>query len=166
MQENLNVEIETQSALKGRFSAAVTIILAVISAVLVLISALACSAAFNKNSENTAQLFGYKFFYCENDIEGTDIKAGSLIVIKNSDNDEFYEADFLSENAVLIVSNLGSLIKNNGFYVTLCIATPFIFTFAVILTIEIKKLYSRRAQKPICELEFKEIPEEEFILDD
>lgn len=166
MQENSYIDNANPGTNKSRFSIVLTVILAIVSLVLVLFSALVCSAAFNKSAENTAELFGYKFFYCENDIEGTYIKEGSLVVIKNSDNDEYYTTEYLSKNAVLVVKNAGILIKNNGFYITLCIMIPFIFMFAVILLTEIKKLYSRHAQKPVSELEFKEISEEEFVLDD
>lgn len=166
MQENSYIDDTQTSAHKSRFSIIITVILAAISVVLVLFSALVCYAAFNKGAENTAGLFGYKLFYCENDIEGTDIKKGSLVVIKNSDSDEYYEAQFLSENAVLVVEDLGGQLKQNGFYMSICIMIPFAFIFIIVLFTEIKKNHSRRAQNPISELEFKDIPEEEFVLED
>lgn len=166
MQENSYIEYENSGTFKSRISIVLTVILAILSLMLVLLSGLVCSAAFNKSAENTTELFGYKFFYCENDIEGTDIKGGSLVVIKDSDSDEFYEADFLSENAVLVVEGLGTMIKQSGFYMALCMMIPFAFVFIIVLLRELKKLHSRRANRPISELEFKEIPEEEFILDD
>ena len=164
--ENSYVESEKFTILKSRFSAILTVIIAIFSTVLVLLSSLICYAAYNTKTENTMELFGYKFFYCENDIEGTDIKGGSLVVIKNSDSDEFYKADFLSENAVLVIENLGTQIKQSGFYMSLCMVIPFAFIFIIVLIFEIKKLYFRHTQAPISELEFKEIHEEEFILED
>ncbi len=164
--ENSCLENEKSTILKNRLSAILTVIIAIFSTVLVLLSTLFCYAAYNKKTENTIELFGYKFFYCENDIEGTDIKGGSLVVIKNSDSDEFYKADFLSENAVLVIENLGTQIKQSGFYMSLCMVIPFAFIFIIVLIFEIKKLYFRYTQRPISELEFKEIPEEEFILED
>lgn len=166
MQENFCADNRKSTALKSRLSIALTVILAIVSAVLVLFSALACCAAYNKKAENTIELFGYKIFYCENDIEGTDIKGGSLVIVKNSDNDEFYKADFLSENAVLVVENLGSVIKNSGFYIVLCIMIPFAFIFIIVLLSELKKLHYRHATQPYSALEFEEISEEEFIIED
>ena len=166
MQENSYVDNEKSITFKSCLSVALSVILALFSLVLVLLSGLVCYAAFNKNAENTAELFGYKFFYCEYDIEGTDIKSGSLVVIKNSDSDEYYEADSLSQNAVLVVGDLGTALKQNGFYMSLCVIAPFVLVFTIVLISEIRKVHLRRAQEPYSELEFKKIPEEEFILED
>ena len=166
MQENLYIDNEKSTALKNRLSLVLTVIFVITSSVLVLFSALVCYAAYNKKAENTIELFGYKFFYCEDDIEGTDIKGGSLVIVKNSDSDEFYKADFLSENAVLIVENLGSVIKNNGFYIALCIMIPFAFIFIIVLLAELRKIHYRNAQEPYADLEFRNIREEEFVSED
>ena len=165
MQEHSNISDVKSPSFKSRFSKIVMIFFAVISALLVLFSILVCSAAFSSKNENTAQLFGYKFFYSENDIEGTDIKGGSLIVIKNSDNDDFYKADFLSQNAVLVIEDLGYALKENGFFMALCIMIPFMFAFLAILVWEVRKLYYSRLQKPV-DIEFIKIPEEEFVCED
>ena len=166
MQEKLCVNNEKSTTFKSCLSIALTVVLAIFSAVLVLLSGLVCYAAFNSEAENTTQIFGYKLFYCENDIEGTDIKAGSLVIVKNTDSDEFYKADFLSENAVLVVKNLGFYIKQSGFYMALCMVVPFAFIFVIVLITEIRKIHARNALEPYEELSFRKIPEEEFILDD
>ena len=166
MNENL-CEYDRKSVnFKSCLSIAVTVFVSTMAAVLVLFSCLVCSLAFNKKAENTAEIFGYKLFYCENNIEGTDIKEGSLVIVKNTDNDEFYSTDSLSENVVFVAENLGVQIKQNGFYMAVCLVIPFALIFIIVLICEIRKIRAHSAREPYDELEFKEILDEEFVLDD
>ena len=123
-----------------------------------LISALACVLAFSKTSENTAEIFGYKLYTAEFDIENTDIKSGSLVIVKNTENDEFYTPQML-QNAI-VIKNAGKIIKNEALFISLSLSVPFALAFVLVLLFELRKsLANNTKQSEIIEFEVKE---EEF----
>ncbi|MEE1279687.1 MAG: hypothetical protein UHH95_02510 [Oscillospiraceae bacterium] len=134
---------------KKAISAVLLAFLSAVCALLVLISGFISTIAFSKTPENTVELFGYKVFYSENDIEGTDIKGGSLIFVKNTDDDEFYTPQFLFENATLIIPRAGIILKENAAYIALSASVPMAFLFLALLISELNKLSFLRNEKKI-----------------
>lgn len=128
---------------------------------LVLLSSVVSYIAFSNPKENTAQLFNYKIFVCENDIEGTDIEKGSLLLIKDTNLDYSYTPEILEKQSVLVIKGLGAAIKNDGLFIAVSLtAIPTMF-FMIILFNEIKKILQSRAEKRLNnELKFEEQKEE------
>ena len=154
----------SKNAAKRMLSVIYTSVLAAICILLVLSSALLSSIAFLKAPENTAQLFGYKFFYCENDLSEPNIKGGSLVIVKNSDDDEFYTPQSLSKNAVLVIPGAGKLILENGVWIILCFSIPLSSLFLILLLSELKKLFVKSNQNKMqVQLEIAENNEVEEI---
>ena len=123
-----------------------------------LISVFVCVLAFSKSGENTAEIFGYKLYTAELDIDNTDIKSGSLVIVKNTENDEFYTPEML-KNAI-VIKNVGKIIKNEAFFISLSLSVPFALAFALVLLFELrKKLVNSTKQSEIIKFEVKE---EEF----
>ncbi len=136
-----------KSDVKKVLSALLLSALSITCALLVLAAGFISKIAFSKASENTVEVFGYKVFYSENDIEGTHIKGGSLILVKNTNDDEFYTPQSLSENAALIIPNAGLVLKEDAAYIALSISIPMAFLFLALLLSEIRKLFARRDEK-------------------
>ena len=126
--------------------------------VISLISAFVCTVAFSKTSENTAEIFGYKLYTAEYDIEATDIEGGSLVIVKNTEDDEFYTPEML-ENAV-VIKNAGRIIKNEAFFISLSLSAFFALAFVLVLLFELRrKLANGARQSELVELDVKQ---EEF----
>lgn len=135
----MNEKTEYKSApdLRKIFSKIYAVMLCVLCAVVSLAAAFICVLAFSKTSENTAQLFGYKIYVAEYDIEPAGIESGSLILVKNTDDDEFYTPEML-EKAV-IIKNAGKVIKQESLAFALAFAVPFMLLFIIVLLFELRK---------------------------
>ena len=132
-------------------------VLCLISAVCLIAACLTAVLALSNPHENTVYLFGYKFYVCAEEIESAEIESGSLIIIRDTDNDDFYTPQTLSENA-LVIPKVGSLLKQNSFILALCVAAPFELFFFILLLTQIRKALLSREEKFLeCEIEFSEI---------
>lgn len=134
----------SKKSVKHRISVVFWGLLCALCFLLVLASVFVSRIAFSDTPENTAQILGYKLYFCVDDIAGTDIKSGSLLIIKNSNDDEYYTASTLAQNAVLVLDGAGDLLKENGGWIALCLMTPPMLLFVMILLFELKKLFLRR----------------------
>ena len=154
-QNNNSKSAQTARKILGKIYAALLILLAVAVSVT---AAFVCTLAFSKTGENTAEIFGYKLYVAEYDIEATDIAAGSLVIIKNTEDDEFYTPEML-ENAV-VIENAGRIIKNEAFFISLIFSVPLALAFVLVLLFELrKKLVNGARQSELIEFEVKQ---EEF----
>ena len=149
MQEKI-VKNETNAA-KNALYISLYAILAIVCIVLVLLACIVSKAAFGKKTENTLQLFGYKVFLCENDIQDTDIKGGSLLIVKDTDDDDFYTPQSLSENVAIIVPNGADFLKKDLVWITLALCTPIALLCIALLLSELKGLSMRRDEKGMQE---------------
>lgn len=152
--------VESQSANLGNFFNKKAIYyvfyiaLSAVCAVVIFFSALVVSVSLGATTENTVGLFGYKIYIAENDIEETDIKAGSLIIIKDTDTDDFYTPEYLSENAI-VIKNLGHILSEYSTYIAIILMLPIALFFAIVIMREIsKKVISREQKKLQTELDF------------
>ncbi len=127
-------------------------------AVVSLAAAFVCVVAFSKTGENTAEIFGYKLYIAEYDIESADIEGGSLVIVKNTEDDEFYTPETLE--SAIVIKNAGKIIKNEAFFISLSLSVPFALAFVLVLLFELrKKLASSARQSELIEFEIKQ---EEF----
>ncbi|MBQ8868865.1 MAG: hypothetical protein IJ027_04010 [Oscillospiraceae bacterium] len=117
------------------------VILIFLCAVVSLIAAFVCTVAFSKTGENTAEIFGYKIYVAEYDIESADIEGGSLVIVKNTEDDEFYTPEMLKDS--LVIKNAGKIIKQESLSVALVFAVPFMLLFALVLLRELRKKLTR-----------------------
>ncbi len=129
---------------KNALTIALYTILSIACAVLVLSACVVSKAAFGRNAENTLQLFGYKVFLCQNDIQDTDIKSGSLVIVKDTDYDDFYTPQSLSENVALIIPSGAEFLKNDFVWITLALCTPIALLCIGLLLSELKGLSMHR----------------------
>lgn len=147
-------EINKTPRLKKAFSGIFYVFLCFVSALSVALACLLLSVAVKNPVENTIKLFGYKIYTCDNNIEGTQIKAGSLIIIKDSDNDEYYTPQQLSQSA-LVFENLGDIIKHHSTSAVLVALIPVMLLFIVVLMRELSKKIMKNEQKLLdTEMEF------------
>ncbi len=142
----IKLEKTEKTVSQKMLSTAISIFLTFVSLMLVLVCIVILFSAFSKKGENTVQIFGYKVFYSQNDIEGTHIKSGSLIFIKNTDNDEYYTPEFLEQNAVLVIPKAGLLIAGDIGFMAASILFPFMLMFTGIIFWQLKILMLRREQ--------------------
>ena len=126
------------------FSKACAVILCVLCAVVCIMALVMSLIAFSKNSENTAQIFGYKFYVSETDIEAADIESGSLIIVKNTEDDDFYTPEMLED--AIVVKNAGKIIKQSGALVVLCVLVPLMLLFIVVI---FRELHKKIAHAPV-----------------
>jgi len=144
-------------AFKGMIPYIFYALLCAVSAVCVLLSVIVVSIANGATTENTVGLFGYKIYTCNQNVENTDIEKGSLVIIKNTDNDEFYTPQMLKEKAI-VLKNMGAVIKGYSTYIAVVLMLPAISFFAVVLMREIsKKVIKNEHKKMQTELDFSEI---------
>ncbi len=123
-------------------------------------AAFVCTIAFSKTGENTAQIFDYKLYVAEYDIESSDIEGGSLVIIKDSENDEFYTPEMLGD--AIIIKNVGKIIKNEAFFLSLSLSIPFALAFVLVLLFELRKsMVKESKQSELIEFEVKEEFEEQ-----
>ncbi len=113
------------------------VILIFLCAVVSLIAAFVCTVAFSKTGENTAEIFGCKLYVAEYDIESADIEGGSLVIVKNTEDDEFYTPEMLKD--AVVIKNAGKIIKQESLSVALVFAVPFMLLFALVLLRELRK---------------------------
>ena len=126
--------------------------------VISLVAAFVCTVAFSKTGENTAQIFGYKIYVAEYDIESADIEGGSLVIVKNTEDDEFYTPEMLKD--ALVIKSAGKIIKRESLSVTLVFAVPFMLLFALVLLRELRKKLSHTPEER-AGVEFKVQEEQE-----
>lgn len=147
--ENFDKENEVKAS-----SVLFAILLSLLTVICVLLSAIMLFLSLSKTPENTLQVFGYKAYCAENDIEEIGIKAGSLVVVRDTDTDDFYTHESLSENIVFTVEKLGYALKYNSLWMTLCITVPLMLFFLLVIMFEFKKIsIKKEEQKLIKELE-------------
>lgn len=142
--ENKNT---AQSGAKKAFAIIRTILFCILTVACVALSATAVLLSLSKTPENTLQVSGYKFYCAETDIEEINIKAGSLVVVKDTDTDDYYTYDTLSKNVVLTVEKLGFALKYNAFWIVLCLTVPMMLFFVLNLMSGFKKLSVEREEK-------------------
>ena len=148
---------------KKALSTTVYVVVCALAAICLLLSVFLVSVAMGMTEENTVGLFGYKVYTCNEDIEKTDIKKGSLVIIKNTDDDEFYTPDYLAKNAV-VISQLGAVLKGYSTYIAIILMLPAALVFALVLMREMSKKIIVSGQKSLeKELEFTQIEEFEEI---
>lgn len=136
------------------------VVLCILCAVVTLLALFVSVLAFSKTSENTAQIFGYKIYVAEYDIESADIEGGSLVIVKNTEDDEFYTPEML-EKAV-VIKNVGRIIKQESVAIVLIFAVPFMLLFAIVLLFELgKRLEKNNKENAVIEFETVEEFEEQ-----
>jgi len=133
-----------QNQNKKTLSAVLSALLCVLTAISVLLSLFIVSLSLSKTPENTLEFFGYKLYCAQNDIEEASIKAGSLVVVKDTDTDDYYTHESLSQNIVFSIENLGYTIQNDFVWMTLCFTAPLIALFILILLSELKKISAKK----------------------
>ncbi|MBQ8338425.1 MAG: hypothetical protein IJY33_04705 [Oscillospiraceae bacterium] len=143
----MNQTTEQKSApdLRKILSKVFAVILCFLCAVVTLSAIFVSVLAFSKTSENTAQIFSYKIYVAEYDIESADIEEGSLVIVKNTEDDEFYTPEMLEK--AIVIKNVGKIIKQESLSVTLVFAVPFMFLFALVLLRELRKSISRAPEE-------------------
>ena len=137
----------TQSGAKKAFAVVKTILFCILTLACVMLSAVAVLLSTSKTPENTLEAFGYKLYCAETDIEEIDIKAGSLVVVRDTSTDDYYTYETLSKNVVLTVEKLGFAIKYNAFWIVLCLTVPVMLFFVINLMSGFKKLSVEREEK-------------------
>ncbi len=140
-------DLKTEFDLKKFISKTLSVIFCMLSAICVLVSVLLLVVFFSKSPENTLQIFSYKIYGVQNDIPDTDITAGALIVVKNTDSDDFYTPQTLKENTVLKIDGLGDVLQNDAMWATLCFTSPLMLLFFLVTASELKKLFVSNAEK-------------------
>jgi len=132
-----------------------SVCLCAVSALVMLLAVFVLLIAFGKTSENTVELFGYKIYTCQSDIESAGIKSGSLIIIKNTDNDDFYTPQMLSQ--ALVIPKAGEIIKQNGSVIAVCALVPFMLLFVIVLLRELRRAMIQKEQDCLnTEIQFVE----------
>ncbi len=139
----------------GKIYAAVLIFLC---ATISIVSVFVCVVAFSKTGENTAEIFGYKLYIAEYDIESVGIEGGSLVVVKNTENDEFYTPEMLK--SAIVIKNAGKIIKNEALFISLSLSVPFALAFVLVLLFELRKKLANSTKQ--IELIKFEVKDEEF----
>ena len=130
------------------------IILSGVGAFLVFFSTFVVSVSLGATTENTVGVFGYKVYTARNDIENTDIRSGSLVIIKNTDTDDFYTPEYLSKNAI-VIRGMGHILSEYSTYIAVVLMLPIALFFLFVLMREInKKLAIREKRKFETELDF------------
>ena len=128
-------------------SVSFVVFVSVLAAIFLVIALLLSKIAFFKNPENTAQIFGYKFFVSEFDIEGTDIEKGSLVIIKDTNRDEAYFVSDLNDDSTIIIKGLGTFLKQEGKWFIISISVFPAMIFAIVILWEIRKNILSRDEK-------------------
>ena len=131
-----------------------SVCLCVLAAIYLIFASFMFAVSLKTPPENTFELMGYKIYSAESDIEGTDIKSGALVVIKNTDDDEFYTVDTI-KNSALVVPRLGAFIKNDMVLLSFCIAVVLGLVFAILFFMELHSILTRPQTEEI-EFEFSE----------
>lgn len=129
---------------KKTLSVVLSVLLCTLTVVSVLLSLFIVSLSLSKTPENTLELFGHKLYCAQNDIEEASIKAGSLVVVKDTDTDDYYTHESLSKNIVFSIENLGYIIQNDFVWMTLCFTAPLMALFLLILLSELKKMSAKK----------------------
>ena len=126
------------------------ILLCLLTLICVLLSAAVIFLSLSKTPENTLEVLDYKIYCAENNIEEIGVKAGSLVVVRDTDSDDYYTYESLSENIVFSVERLGYAIKYNSLWMTLCITVPLMLFFLINLMSGFKKLSIEAAEKKLA----------------
>ncbi len=140
---------KNDNAVKGKKGLSVlkAVLFSLFSAVCALFLVLTLFVALAPSNENTLGFFGYKIFVAEQDIDSANIKGGSLLVVKNTDNDESYTPESLSQNTVLSIEKLGGAIKNNSLWIALCFMAPCGAFFLITIAQELKQKALKREEE-------------------
>lgn len=158
-------EITAQNGAKKAFAVVKTILFCILTLACVMLSAVAVLLSTSKTPENTLEAFGYKLYCAETDIEEIDIKAGSLVVVRDTSTDDYYTFETLSKNVVLTVEKLGFAIKYNAFWIVLCLTVPVMLFFVINLMSGFKKLSVEREEKmALLEIDSDVASQEEYEL--
>ncbi len=120
-----------QNGGKKAFAVVRTILFCFSCAVCVALSVAVVLLSLSKTPENTLEVFGYKFYCAETDVEEIGIQAGSLVVVKDTNTDDYYTYETLSKNVVFTAQKLGFALKYNAFWMVLCITVPIMLFFLI-----------------------------------
>lgn len=158
-------EKAAQNGAKKAFAVVKTILFCILTLACVMLSVVAVLLSTSKTPENTLESFGYKLYCAETDIEEIDIKAGSLVVVRDTSTDDYYTYETLSKNVVLTVEKLGFALKYNAFWIVLCLTVPVMLFFVINLMSGFKKLSVEREEKmAILEIDSDAASWEEYEL--
>ncbi len=124
------------------------ILFASLSFVLVFLSVLLSFVSFSKTPENTAEVFGFKIYIAQNDIENTKITKNSLVIIKDTDYDDFYTSDTLNSKDTIVIKHIGGAVSFFSSSKLSAVTVPLAFLFFFIVLIEIKNIIINASKKP------------------
>lgn len=124
------------------------IIFTSLSFILAFLSIFISLVSFSKTPENTAEVFGFKIYIAQNDIENTKITKNSLVIIKDTDYDDFYTLDILNSKDTIVIKHIGGAVSFFSSSKLSAVIVPLAFLFFFIFLIEIKNIIINASKKP------------------